>query len=46
MRVLLGWAGRSHRRRLIGTSTGITWFITQQARWNYDNVTRPSSSSA
>lgn len=39
-RVLLGWAWTYLIvAELIGTSTGITWFITQQARYkNYDNV--------
>lgn len=40
MRVLLGWAWTYLIvAELIGTSTGITWFITQQARYNnFDNV--------
>lgn len=40
MRILLGWAWTYLIvAELIGTSTGITWFITQQARYkNYDNV--------
>jgi NitT/TauT family transport system permease protein len=39
-RILLGWAWTYLIvAELIGTSTGITWFITQQARYNnYDNV--------
>ena len=40
MRILLGWA-RTYLivAELIGTSSGITWFITQQARYkNFDNV--------
>ena len=40
MRILLGWAWTYLIvAELIGTSTGITWFITQQARYkNFDNV--------
>jgi NitT/TauT family transport system permease protein len=40
MRILLGWAWTYLIvAELIGTSTGITWFITQQARYkNYANV--------
>jgi NitT/TauT family transport system permease protein len=40
MRILLGWAWTYLVvAELIGTSSGITWFITQQARYkNYDNV--------
>jgi NitT/TauT family transport system permease protein len=40
MRILLGWAWTYMIvAELIGTSTGITWFITQQARYkNFDNV--------
>ncbi len=40
MRVLLGWAWTYLIvAELIGTSSGITWFITQQARYkNFDNV--------
>jgi NitT/TauT family transport system permease protein len=40
MRILLGWAWTYLIvAELIGTSTGITWFITQQARYkNYENV--------
>jgi NitT/TauT family transport system permease protein len=40
MRILLGWAWTYLIvAELIGTSSGITWFITQQARYkNYDNV--------
>jgi NitT/TauT family transport system permease protein len=40
MRILLGWAWTYLIvSELIGTSTGITWFITQQARYkNFDNV--------
>ena len=39
-RILLGWAWTYLIvAELIGTSSGITWFITQQARYkNYDNV--------
>jgi len=39
-RVLLGWAWTYLIvAELIGTSSGITWFITQQARYqNFDNV--------
>jgi NitT/TauT family transport system permease protein len=39
-RVLLGWAWTYLIvAELIGTSTGITWFITQQARYqHFDNV--------
>ena len=40
MRILLGWAWTYLiAAELIGTSSGITWFITQQARYkNFDNV--------
>jgi NitT/TauT family transport system permease protein len=40
MRILLGWAWTYLIvAELIGTSSGITWFITQQARYkNYANV--------
>ena len=40
IRVLLGWAWTYLIvSELIGTTTGITWFITQQARYqNFDNV--------
>ena len=40
MRILLGWAWTYLIvAELIGTSTGITWFITQQARYkNFANV--------
>ena len=40
LRVLLGWAWTYLIvAELIGTSSGITWFITQQARYkNFDNV--------
>jgi NitT/TauT family transport system permease protein len=40
MRILLGWAWTYLIvAELIGTSTGITWFITQQARYkNFENV--------
>jgi NitT/TauT family transport system permease protein len=40
MRILLGWAWTYMIvAELIGTSSGITWFITQQARYkNFDNV--------
>lgn len=40
MRILLGWAWTYLIvAELIGTSSGITWFITQQARYkNFDNV--------
>jgi len=40
LRVLLGWAWTYLIvSELIGTTTGITWFITQQARYqNLDNV--------
>jgi NitT/TauT family transport system permease protein len=40
LRVLLGWAWTYLIvSELIGTTTGITWFITQQARYqNFDNV--------
>ncbi len=40
LRVLLGWAWTYLIvSELIGTTSGITWFITQQARYqNYDNV--------
>ncbi len=40
MRILLGWAWTYLIvAELIGSSSGITWFITQQARYkNYDNV--------
>jgi NitT/TauT family transport system permease protein len=40
MRILLGWAWTYLIvSELIGTSSGITWFITQQARYkNFDNV--------
>lgn len=39
-RILLGWAWTYLIvAELIGTSSGITWFITQQARYkNFDNV--------
>jgi len=39
-RILLGWAWTYLIvAELIGTSTGITWFITQQARYqHFDNV--------
>ena len=39
-RVLLGWAWTYLIvAELVGTSSGITWFITQQARYqNFDNV--------
>jgi len=39
-RILLGWAWTYMIvAELIGTSSGITWFITQQARYkNFDNV--------
>ena len=39
-RILLGWAWTYLiLAELIGTSSGITWFITQQARYqNFDNV--------
>ncbi|MGM7370312.1 ABC transporter permease, partial [Acinetobacter baumannii] len=38
--VLLGWAWTYLIvSELIGTTSGITWFITQQARYqNFDNV--------
>jgi NitT/TauT family transport system permease protein len=40
MRILLGWAWTYMIvAELIGTSSGITWFITQQARYkNFENV--------
>ena len=40
LRVVLGWAWTYLIvSELIGTTTGITWFITQQARYqNFDNV--------
>jgi NitT/TauT family transport system permease protein len=40
LRILLGWAWTYLIvAELIGTSTGITWFITQQARYqHFDNV--------
>ncbi|MGE8542582.1 ABC transporter permease [Acinetobacter sp. ANC 3813] len=40
LRVLLGWAWTYLIvSELIGTTSGITWFITQQARYqNFDNV--------
>lgn len=40
LRVLLGWAWTYLIvAELVGTSSGITWFITQQARYqNFDNV--------
>jgi len=40
MRILLGWAWTYLIvAELVGTSSGITWFITQQARYkNFDNV--------
>ena len=40
MRILLGWAWTYLIvSELVGTSSGITWFITQQARYkNFDNV--------
>ncbi|MDH5517405.1 MAG: ABC transporter permease [Gammaproteobacteria bacterium] len=40
LRLLLGWAWTYLIvAELIGTSSGITWFITQQARYkNFDNV--------
>lgn len=40
LRVLLGWAWTYLIvAELIGTTSGITWFITQQARYqNFDNV--------
>lgn len=40
LRVLLGWAWTYLIvSELIGSTTGITWFITQQARYqNFDNV--------
>ena len=40
MRILLGWAWTYLIvAEMIGTSSGITWFITQQARYkNFDNV--------
>ncbi|MDJ0806856.1 MAG: ABC transporter permease [Gammaproteobacteria bacterium] len=40
MRILLGWAWTYLIvAELIGSSSGITWFITQQARYkNFDNV--------
>ena len=40
VRILLGWAWTYLIvAQLIGTSSGITWFITQQARYkNFDNV--------
>ena len=40
VRILLGWAWTYLIvAELIGTSSGITWFITQQARYkNFDNV--------
>ena len=40
MRILLGWAWTYMIvAEMIGTSSGITWFITQQARYkNFDNV--------
>jgi NitT/TauT family transport system permease protein len=47
-RILLGWAWTYLIvAELIGTSSGITWFITQQARYqHFANVLPPSSSSA
>ena len=40
MRILLGWAWTYLIvSELVGTSSGITWFITQQARYkNFENV--------
>ena len=40
LRILLGWAWTYLIvAEMIGTSSGITWFITQQARYkNFDNV--------
>ena len=40
LRLLLGWAWTYLIvAELIGTSSGITWFITQQARYkNFENV--------
>ena len=40
LRVLLGWAWiYLIVAELIGSTSGITWFITQQARYqNFDNV--------
>ena len=40
LRILLGWAWTYLIvAELIGTSSGITWFITQQARYkNFDMV--------
>jgi NitT/TauT family transport system permease protein len=40
LRVLLGWAWTYLIvAELIGSTSGITWFITQQARYqNFDNV--------
>jgi NitT/TauT family transport system permease protein len=40
LRILLGWAWTYLIvAELIGTSSGITWFITQQARYkNFDNM--------
>ena len=40
LRILLGWAWTYLIvAELIGTSSGITWFITQQARYkNFENV--------
>jgi NitT/TauT family transport system permease protein len=40
MRILLGWAWTYLIvAEMIGASSGITWFITQQARYkNFDNV--------
>jgi NitT/TauT family transport system permease protein len=40
LRILLGWAWTYLIvAELIGSSSGITWFITQQARYkNFDNV--------
>ena len=40
LRILLGWAWTYLIvAELIGASSGITWFITQQARYkNFDNV--------
>ena len=40
LRILLGWAWTYMIvAELVGTSSGITWFITQQARYNnFDNV--------
>ena len=40
MRILLGWAWTYLIvAEMIGASSGITWFITQQARYkNFENV--------